>query len=258
MAIRKISDLPYLSADELDMSDDVRYNNLIKSTMELSFLSGGTKDMSLRVSKQIEVGTLQDLAVSELKYREVELSGLKKFKDGLSASFVKTGKLSVLTETDLTGNVYINSDETRFYPQEFNGRFAFKSFELSSDQTWFHNAAYVDETKTAGDNSAKSIVNYECLTATVAALQSQIDQLRQEVQQQASKETLEAKKVWPVGAVFITTSPAATCPVADLATGWTWQRIEGYYLFAAGTLATNETFTAGQTIAAGLPKITGA
>lgn len=171
MAIRKISDLPFLSADELDVSDPVRYNNLVKSTMELSFLSGGTQSASKRVSRQIEVGTIQELAMSDLKYKDVELSGFKIFKNGLSANFIKVGNLSVINEMCLTGDMYVNADETQFYPQEYKARLAFKNFELSSSQTWFHNAAYVDETRTTGDNSEKSIVNYECLAAVAAMLQ---------------------------------------------------------------------------------------
>ena len=65
------------------------------------------------------------------------------------------------------------------------------------------------------------------------------------------KEILDA--AYPVGSVYITVennNPGDTI-------GGTWERVsEGRTLFGAGTLGTN-TYTAGQTVNAGLPNITG-
>ena len=44
------------------------------------------------------------------------------------------------------------------------------------------------------------------------------------------------------------------CPLKTLAPDTDWQKVEGYYLLASGTLAgTKENNTAGATVAAGLP-----
>lgn len=60
--------------------------------------------------------------------------------------------------------------------------------------------------------------------------------------------------LYPVGAIYIGTQ--ATCPLATLIPGSTWQQIQGRYLLASGTIAgTSETVTAGNTVAAGLPNV---
>lgn len=62
--------------------------------------------------------------------------------------------------------------------------------------------------------------------------------------------------LYPVGSIYIGTQ--STCPLATLIAGSTWQKIEGRYLLASGTLnGTSETYSATNTVNAGLPNITG-
>lgn len=62
--------------------------------------------------------------------------------------------------------------------------------------------------------------------------------------------------IYPVGSIYLGTQ--STCPMAALIPGSTWTQIQGRYLLASGTLAgTTETYTAGNTVAAGAPNITG-
>lgn len=62
--------------------------------------------------------------------------------------------------------------------------------------------------------------------------------------------------VYPVGSIYIGTQ--TTCPLSDLITGSTWEKVEGRYLLASGTLAgTSETYSATNTVASGVPNITG-
>jgi hypothetical protein len=59
--------------------------------------------------------------------------------------------------------------------------------------------------------------------------------------------------IYPVDSVYITTSSSATCPIASLITGSTWELVsEGRVLQGA-----DENHAVGTTIAAGLPNITG-
>lgn len=63
--------------------------------------------------------------------------------------------------------------------------------------------------------------------------------------------------LYPVGAIYIGTQE--TCPLATLMSGTTWEKIEGRYLLASGTLnGTSEEYSATNTVSAGLPNITGA
>jgi hypothetical protein len=60
--------------------------------------------------------------------------------------------------------------------------------------------------------------------------------------------------IYPVGSIYIGTQ--STCPLASFF--GTWTKIEGRYLLASGTLnGTETTYTATQTVPAGLPNITG-
>lgn len=62
--------------------------------------------------------------------------------------------------------------------------------------------------------------------------------------------------IYPVGSIYIGTQ--ASCPLATLIPGSTWTQIQGRYLLASGTLdGTSETYSATNTVAAGLPGITG-
>lgn len=62
------------------------------------------------------------------------------------------------------------------------------------------------------------------------------------------------KSLYPVGAIYITATDTSMCPLKILAPDTDWQKVEGYYLLASGTLAgTKENNTAGATVAAGLP-----
>lgn len=62
--------------------------------------------------------------------------------------------------------------------------------------------------------------------------------------------------LYPVGSIYIGTQ--STCPLASLIPGSSWTQIEGRYLLASGTLnGTSENYSAGNTVAAGLPNITG-
>lgn len=62
--------------------------------------------------------------------------------------------------------------------------------------------------------------------------------------------------LYPVGSIYIGTQ--GSCPLATLIPGSTWQKIEGRYLLASGTLyGTSETYSAGSSVSAGLPNITG-
>lgn len=60
------------------------------------------------------------------------------------------------------------------------------------------------------------------------------------------------KTLYPVGSLYIGTQN--TCPLATLITGSTWVKIEGRYLLTSGTLnGTSETYSATNTVSAGLP-----
>lgn len=62
--------------------------------------------------------------------------------------------------------------------------------------------------------------------------------------------------LYPVGSIYIGTQ--ATCPLASIIAGSTWQKIEGRYLLASGTLTgTSETYSATNTVGSGAPNITG-
>lgn len=62
------------------------------------------------------------------------------------------------------------------------------------------------------------------------------------------------KAIYPVGAIYITATQTNICPLQSLAPDTYWQKVEGYYLLASGTLAgTKENNIAGATVAAGLP-----
>lgn len=64
------------------------------------------------------------------------------------------------------------------------------------------------------------------------------------------------KAMYPVGSIYIGTQ--STCPLATLIPGSTWTKIQGRYLLASGTLnGTSETYSATNTVSAGLPNITG-
>lgn len=64
------------------------------------------------------------------------------------------------------------------------------------------------------------------------------------------------KAIYPVGSIYIGTQ--STCPMATLIPGSTWTQISGRYLLASGKLTgTSETYYATNTVAAGLPNITG-
>jgi len=60
--------------------------------------------------------------------------------------------------------------------------------------------------------------------------------------------------IYPVGSIYIGTQ--STCPLASFF--GTWTKVEGRYLLASGTLnGTTDTYSATQTVPAGLPNITG-
>lgn len=60
--------------------------------------------------------------------------------------------------------------------------------------------------------------------------------------------------IYPVGSIYIGTQ--STCPLASFF--GTWTKIEGRYLLASGTLnGTSETYNATNTVAAGLPNLSG-
>lgn len=62
--------------------------------------------------------------------------------------------------------------------------------------------------------------------------------------------------LYPVGSIYIGTQ--GNCPLETLIPGSTWVNIEGRYLLASGTLnGTSETYSATNTVPAGLPNITG-
>ena len=62
--------------------------------------------------------------------------------------------------------------------------------------------------------------------------------------------------LYPVGSIYIGTQ--ATCPLATLIPGSMWSQIQGRYLLASGTLAgTSESYSATNTVASGLPNVTG-
>lgn len=70
------------------------------------------------------------------------------------------------------------------------------------------------------------------------------------VQDTPTMGTIEA--IYPVGSIYIGTQ--ATCPLSTLIVGSVWTKIEGRYLLASGTLVgTEETYSATNTVAAGLP-----
>jgi len=58
--------------------------------------------------------------------------------------------------------------------------------------------------------------------------------------------------MYPVGAIYIGTQN--NCPMASVMPGTTWTKIQGRYLLASGTLVgTSETYSATNTVAAGIP-----
>lgn len=67
--------------------------------------------------------------------------------------------------------------------------------------------------------------------------------------------TIETLKlIYPVGSIYIGTT--TNCPLATFF--GTWTKIEGRYLLASGTLTgTSESYSATNTVASGLPNITG-
>ncbi len=56
--------------------------------------------------------------------------------------------------------------------------------------------------------------------------------------------------LFPIGAIYLTLNSSAPMQGTN---GVSWQKIEGKYLLASGTLARNETYSAGATVDAGLP-----
>lgn len=62
--------------------------------------------------------------------------------------------------------------------------------------------------------------------------------------------------LYPVGSIYIGTQE--TCPLSSIIVGSTWEKIEGRYLLASGTLTgTSETYSATNTVGSGAPNITG-
>lgn len=62
--------------------------------------------------------------------------------------------------------------------------------------------------------------------------------------------------LYPVGSIYIGTQE--TCPLETLISDSTWVKIEGRYLLASGTLTgTSEEYSATDTVASGVPNITG-
>lgn len=73
---------------------------------------------------------------------------------------------------------------------------------------------------------------------------------------QRAAETLNLNAIFPVGSLYF--GLMDTCPLAILLQGSVWEKIEGKYLLASGTLSgTSENYTAGNSVGAGLPNITG-
>lgn len=61
------------------------------------------------------------------------------------------------------------------------------------------------------------------------------------------------KTLYPVGSIYIGTQ--STCPLETLISGSTWEKVEGRYLLASGTMAgtDGETYSADQYVSAGMP-----
>lgn len=262
MSIRKISDLPYLTESQLNTADPDKNAALKKSSMELSyFLSSTTGDdpHTTYVSRQMTVQNFSDIIVGQIQNADTGFSGNKTFNDSvtfLGDTVFKNG-IDVYKEIELSGDLRTPSNNNGTASLRFN------SFSLTSPSLNLSPSACVDMTN---PNNAKSIVNYGYLTSYVNSrlagnlddLQKAIDDKLKELDDALARLTgVDYDKMWPVGSIFISTTNSNTCPIQGLKSGWTWQKVTGRYILGSGTLVgTEESYTAGNLVEAGLPSHT--
>lgn len=266
MAIRKISDLPYMTEDQMNVNDRDAYHKVSNSSLELSYLSATGDFGSTYVSRQIKfIDMVHMLSGSILGGDEIlEFNKFVKFNRGLSATFVQAGSLSVTNGAHISGNVYINATPSGTNGKSYVGKFAFGGGLDLYAITKIHPKGYVDSTT----DESTSIVNVGYLTTKLNdlenRLQSQIDDLARRIEAleallgSSDDSEIGARSIWPVGSVYITTLTSDTCPIQSLDSSWTWEKLDkGAYLFAAGTLTSGEEYAPGTDIEPGLPKIEG-
>lgn len=200
MAIRRISDLPYI--ENIDNISEDRLNSLLGSVIEISEKVDEDENVSSYDSKCATIGQLTAIILDKVVNKDISFNGVKTFNDSVELS----GGASVNNGMRVNGDVTMKSDHV----------------EIDSQETKIGQTATVNTTI----EDDESVVN-------VKYLNEKLNEFRTEIEELKSRAVgMMFNEIFPVGSLFLSLTDSEDCPI----TQGKWTKVEGRYLLCSGKL----------------------